>query len=177
VTVLLEDTSGNVLATTVTDSSGNYRFTQLSGLSADSEQMSGVSSTGYYNVALALTPDLIQVTPNLPSILISRGGTNIPGISFGVISLPSTAGSNTALVTAATGDSGAPVATPLGTGGVAGTDLSPPAPAAGSDAVAVATSPTPSAAVGAADSAGPATADASTGTDSLGSLLGDAVLG
>ena len=45
----LEDTSGDVLATTTTDSRGNYSFNQLSGPAANPENAPGVSGTGTYD--------------------------------------------------------------------------------------------------------------------------------
>ena len=64
VTVELEDTSGDVLATTVTNSQGQYTFNQLSGPAANPENSSGVSGTGLYNVVLAPPASMHQVSPN-----------------------------------------------------------------------------------------------------------------
>jgi hypothetical protein len=118
VTVLLEDTSGDVLGTTVTDDSGGYRFDQLSGPAADPENGSGVSATGYYDVALVLPPDLQQVTPNPPDMLISRGGTNVSGVDFGVVTLSTSDGST-----------GLPASDPTGAGGAVPGAATTPAPA------------------------------------------------
>ncbi len=89
VTVQLQDGSGNVLATTVTNSQGQYTFNQLSGPAANPEIASGVSGTGYYHVVLVLPPTLQQASPNPGSILISRGGMNVSGVDF-VVAHPAT---------------------------------------------------------------------------------------
>jgi hypothetical protein len=72
VTVELEDTSGNVLATTFTDSKGHYRFDQLTGLSA----------TGDYTVRLVVPSGLTQKSANPSTIRISRGDINASGVNF-----------------------------------------------------------------------------------------------
>jgi hypothetical protein len=84
VTVELEDTSGDVLATTTTDGRGHYSFNQLSGPAANVENASGVSGTGLYDVVLVLPSWLRQTTANPDSILISRGGVNVSGVNFGI---------------------------------------------------------------------------------------------
>jgi hypothetical protein len=82
VTVELEDTSGDVLAKTVTDRNGNYTFTQQSGPSANPEIASGVSATGNYNIVLVLPRNLRQTGPRPGTIHISRGGINVNGVNF-----------------------------------------------------------------------------------------------
>jgi hypothetical protein len=72
VTVELEDASGDVLATTVTDGKGHYSFDQLHGLSA----------TGDYTVRLVVPSGFTQVSANPPTILISRGDINVSGVNF-----------------------------------------------------------------------------------------------
>jgi hypothetical protein len=72
VTVQLQDTGGNVLATTVTDAQGHYRFNQFSGLSA----------TGPYVVRLVVPAGFTQISANPPTILINRGGLNDTGVNF-----------------------------------------------------------------------------------------------
>jgi hypothetical protein len=72
VTVKLEDSTGNVLATTVTNSSGNYRFNQLN----------GVSGTGDYTVSLVVPSGLSQISKNSSTIVISRGGMSVSGVDF-----------------------------------------------------------------------------------------------
>jgi hypothetical protein len=84
VTVQLQDTSGDVLATTTTNRYGNYTFTQLSGPSANPEIAAGVSATGDYNIVLVLPQNLQQVSPNPGPIHISRGGLNIANVNFKV---------------------------------------------------------------------------------------------
>ncbi|HEX5271001.1 MAG TPA: peroxidase family protein, partial [Gemmataceae bacterium] len=81
-TVKLEDTGGDVLATTVTDSRGNYSFNQLSGPSANPAIGSGVSATGYYQIVLVLPSGARLVSPAPGNILISRGGVNVTGVNF-----------------------------------------------------------------------------------------------
>jgi hypothetical protein len=72
VTVQLQDTGGNVLATTVTDAQGHYRFNQFNGLSA----------TGQYVVRLVVPAGYTQFSANPSTILISRGGINDTGVNF-----------------------------------------------------------------------------------------------
>jgi hypothetical protein len=73
-TVQLEDSSGDVLASSVTDSLGRYSFNQLSGL----------AGTGVYQVRLVLPTGATQTSPNPPAITISRGGNFVPGVNFSV---------------------------------------------------------------------------------------------
>jgi hypothetical protein len=72
VTVRLEDASGNVLATTVTDAKGHYSF----------DQLTGVGGTGDYAVRVAAPPGSAQASANPPAILISRGGESVSGVNF-----------------------------------------------------------------------------------------------
>src|SRR5262249_29887782 len=72
VTVELEDASGDILATAVTDRQGRYRFDQLSGLSA----------TGEYTVRLVVPSGFTQTSTNPSAILISRGDINAIGVDF-----------------------------------------------------------------------------------------------
>jgi hypothetical protein len=88
VVVQLQDTSGDGLATTVTDRHGHYQFNQLSGPANNSDIASGASATGLYNVVLLLPPLLTQTTPNLGNILISRGDLSVSGLDIGVILNP-----------------------------------------------------------------------------------------
>ena len=85
VTVQLQDTSGDVLATTTTDRHGNYTFTQQSGPSANVEIAAGVSATGNYVIVLVLPSNLTQTTPNPGPIHISRGGLDINNVNFGIV--------------------------------------------------------------------------------------------
>lgn len=82
VTVRLENSAGVVVATTVTNWQGGYTFTQLSGPSARPTVASGVSSTGYYHVVLALPASLRQTSANPSAILISHGGMSAANINF-----------------------------------------------------------------------------------------------
>jgi hypothetical protein len=86
ITVVLKDDAGNVLATTVTDSLGRYRFDQLSGPAGDPTDPSGVSSTGRYHISLDLStrPDLQQVTEDPDPITIDIGFEFVTGVNFGV---------------------------------------------------------------------------------------------
>jgi hypothetical protein len=72
VTVELEDTNGDLLATTVTDHSGNYRFNQLN----------GVGGTGDYVVKLVVPSIFTQVARYPSTILISRGGIIVRGVNY-----------------------------------------------------------------------------------------------
>jgi hypothetical protein len=72
VTVQLEDDSGNVLATTVTDSRGNYRF----------DNFHGIGGTGNYTVRLVVPPGFTQTSANPSTILISRGDVNVNDVDF-----------------------------------------------------------------------------------------------
>ncbi len=82
VVVKLLDDNGAVVATTTTDSHGNYTFTQLSGPGADPTGGSGLSATGTYSVVLALTRGQQQLSPNPAAITITEGDTNIDDIDF-----------------------------------------------------------------------------------------------
>src|SRR5262249_8154967 len=84
ITVQLQDSSGNVLATTKTDLGGHYSFNQLSGPAANPDNASGVSATGDYQIVLLLPSTLHQTTPSPSTILISRGGLDVTGVNFGV---------------------------------------------------------------------------------------------
>ena len=72
VTVELVDGSGDVLATTVTDKSGAYRFNQLD----------GVSGTGDYTVRIVVPPGFAQTSRAPSTIAISRGGVSIQKVDF-----------------------------------------------------------------------------------------------
>jgi hypothetical protein len=72
ITVQLEDSGGNVLATTVTDHSGRYRF----------DQLNGVGGTGDYTVTLVVPGGYSQTSKNPSTILISRGGMDASGVDF-----------------------------------------------------------------------------------------------
>ncbi|QVL31318.1 peroxidase [Telmatocola sphagniphila] len=84
ITVQLEDTSGDILATTKTGPGGHYSFNQLSGPAADPSNASGVSGTGYYQIVLSLPTGVKQVTQSPAAVLISVSGTNITSVDFGI---------------------------------------------------------------------------------------------
>jgi hypothetical protein len=71
-TVLLQDSDGNVLATTQTDKLGNYTF----------NQKSGVGGTGSYTVRVVAPSGASQVSINPAPILISRGGVSVKKVDF-----------------------------------------------------------------------------------------------
>jgi hypothetical protein len=87
VTLALEDASGDVLATTRTDSRGRYSFNQLSGPAANAELASGASAVGTYKVVLVLPSGSKQIAPDPRAVVITRGGTRVAGVNF---SLPLT---------------------------------------------------------------------------------------
>ncbi len=72
VTVRLEDGSGNVLATAVTNVQGRFRF----------DQLNGVSATGLYTVRVVAPTGLAQTSTDPAPVLISRGDTNVGGVNF-----------------------------------------------------------------------------------------------
>jgi hypothetical protein len=84
ITVQLQNTDGDVLATTRTDAYGEYRFDQLSGPSANPEVSSGVSATGYYQIALVLPSGWSQLTSDPEPVLISRGNIHVHHVDFGI---------------------------------------------------------------------------------------------
>jgi hypothetical protein len=73
-TVELEDASGNVLATTVTDRTGHYKFDQLTGLSA----------TGNYTVRVVVPSGFRQTSANPSTTLVSRGDMKVSRVDFTV---------------------------------------------------------------------------------------------
>jgi peroxidase len=81
ITVQLEDTDGNVLATTTTNRLGQYTFNQLSGGAANGESASGTSETGTYHVALSLPSFLTQITTP-GDVTITRGGQTFTNVDF-----------------------------------------------------------------------------------------------
>jgi hypothetical protein len=74
VTVRLQDDAGNVLATTVTDRHGRYRFNQLN----------GIGGTGDYVVRLVLPAGPTQTSTKPSAVQISRGGVNVTDVNFRV---------------------------------------------------------------------------------------------
>jgi peroxidase len=84
ITVELQDTSGDVLATTTTNSRGQYGFNQLSGSAANPVNAPGVSGTGAYDIVLVLPSWLEQTNSNPAPVLISRSGINVTGVNFNI---------------------------------------------------------------------------------------------
>jgi peroxidase len=84
ITVELEDTDGDILATTSTDSHGKYSFNQLSGYSGKTEVAVGLAVTGKYKIVLVLPSGMTQTSPSPKSIEITRGDTNATGVNFSV---------------------------------------------------------------------------------------------
>jgi peroxidase len=88
ITVKLEDTSGDLLATTMTDRQGHYQFTQQSGPASNPDISSGISAVGDYQVVLALPPGFTQTSPNPATISIDGGDTNVTGVNFTIAPPP-----------------------------------------------------------------------------------------
>ena len=97
VTLELEDASGDILATTKTDSRGQYSFNQLSGPSSNPEIASGVSAVGTYKVVLIVPSGLKQLSPVPNPLVVTRGDTRVTGVNFNV-QLTSAAGSDWSLL-------------------------------------------------------------------------------
>jgi peroxidase len=87
ITVELEDTTGDVLATTDADAQGRYTFDQLSGPSTDAGITPGVSATGLYPLAVLPPTGLKQSGANPPAVSITKGDTDLRGINFSLIPL------------------------------------------------------------------------------------------
>ncbi len=81
-TVQLEDSSGNVLATTTTGRNGAYSFNQLSTGNTNPESASGVSGTGTYQVVVELPSFLQQVGRGPGAITVTRGDQNFQNVNF-----------------------------------------------------------------------------------------------
>jgi hypothetical protein len=118
ITVQLQDDSGDVLATTVTNRNGNYTFTQQSGPSANPEIGSGVSATGDYQIVLVLPRNLHQVGQNPGPIHISRGGLNIKDVDFTVFSSGHSSSSSSGTSSAAPAAAASPMTAASSPGGV-----------------------------------------------------------
>jgi len=86
ITVELEDTSGDILATTETDQQGRYSFDQLSGPASDPAVAPGVSATGLYDVVVVAPVGMKQISANPRPILISRGDFNVNSVNFTLVS-------------------------------------------------------------------------------------------
>jgi hypothetical protein len=86
ITLNLEDTSGDILATTTTNPQGQYSFDQLSGPAADPTITPGVSTTGTYQVVVVVPAGLRQIGSNPSPILIIHGDTAVNGVNFSLSS-------------------------------------------------------------------------------------------
>jgi peroxidase len=82
ITVQLQDTSGNVLATTKTDAQGHYLFNQQSGPAANPDNAPGVSAVGSYNIVLVLPSGYTQTSANPAPVNITNGDTHVTGVDF-----------------------------------------------------------------------------------------------
>jgi hypothetical protein len=89
ITVQLQDTSGDVLATTVTDQRGDYSFNQLSGPSQNPAYAPGVSATGVYQIVV-VAPRGMKVSRAPAPITITRGDINVSGINISLVSISPT---------------------------------------------------------------------------------------
>jgi hypothetical protein len=76
VTIQLEDTSGNVLATTVTGAGGQYSFNIFN----------GIGGTGVYQAVVQMPANYTSLAPTTITIPISRGGQNMSGENFQIAS-------------------------------------------------------------------------------------------
>jgi hypothetical protein len=74
INVNLNDSSGNVVATTTTDGHGHYSFTD----------QTGIPGTGNFSVTIVLPAGDFQTTPNPPTISLSRGGLDVDHVDFGI---------------------------------------------------------------------------------------------
>jgi hypothetical protein len=81
-TVELEDTSGDVLATTTTGRGGTYSFNQLSTGNTNPELAPGVSATGTYQVVVELPSFLQQLGQGPGAVTVTRGGQNFQNVNF-----------------------------------------------------------------------------------------------
>jgi len=86
ITVELEDTTGDLLATTTTDAFGNYTFNQLSTGNTDPAVTPGVSATGTYEIVLVLPTTLKQVGASPAPVTVTAGDTMLNGVNFSVAS-------------------------------------------------------------------------------------------
>jgi hypothetical protein len=78
-TVNLNDATGTVVATTVTDKNGNYSFTD----------QAGIPGTGRFNVSIVLPAGFTNVTAASIPIAITRGDLDFDKVNFGIArSLP-----------------------------------------------------------------------------------------
>ncbi len=81
-TLELQDSAGDVLATTVTDAQGRYTFTQLSGPSADTTLGSGLSTVGTYKVVLMMPSEYHYPSDPSATIVVTNGNTQMQEVNF-----------------------------------------------------------------------------------------------
>ena len=74
ITVNLNDNSGNVVATTTTDSQGHYSFTD----------QTGIPGTGKFTVSIVVPLAEHQTTTPPATIALSRGSLDFDGVDFGI---------------------------------------------------------------------------------------------
>jgi hypothetical protein len=84
-TVELEDTSGDILATTQTNRQGFYTFNQLSGPAADPGNTPGVSATGTYVIVPVMPTGMKLTNPSSGTVDISAGGQNMTNVNYYVV--------------------------------------------------------------------------------------------
>jgi hypothetical protein len=80
ITVNLEDTTGDILATTTTNRRGRYSFNQLSGPATNPINTPGVSATGTYEIVPVWPTDMKEVG----SDNITAGGQNVANVNYTV---------------------------------------------------------------------------------------------
>jgi hypothetical protein len=83
-TVQLEDTSGDLLATTTTGSGGTYSFNQLSTGNTNPAVTPGLSATGTYKVVVVLPSYMQELGQGPGTITVTRGGQNFQNVDFEV---------------------------------------------------------------------------------------------
>lgn len=81
-TVQLQDTSGDILATTTTGRGGTYSFNQLSTGNTNPELTPGVSGTGDYQIVVVLPSFLRQIGQGPGTITVTRGGQDFQNVNF-----------------------------------------------------------------------------------------------
>lgn len=85
ITLQLQDTAGDVLATTKTDGHGQYSFDEQSGPSAGPEVTPGVSATGWYQVVPEMPAGMKMANVAPKPFLISSGDTDVNNVNFVVV--------------------------------------------------------------------------------------------
>src|SRR5262249_4413906 len=73
-TVNLVDDSGNVVATTTTDSQGHYSFTE----------QTGIPGTGSFTVEVVVPSGFKTTTLVTRTVHITRGSLDLDGLDFGI---------------------------------------------------------------------------------------------